>query len=496
MPPTQPSTPPHAPGEPPISRALINLVIDEHRRRALPRYNLFWSYYRNAMEVTGRAGARTRPYRLAHEATLPFRSGDDDPDTRLRRQSVIENDIAWRIHAMIDFIFGKPLTIRSQAADPHLRARIDAILHAVWDHSGGLALMQDCALLAHVFGHASLGLRLSDHLAALTLDQRRPRLTPDPHDCARHIRLELIDPRRAAPILDDRDYRRLRALILHTTRETNDIIADGASLSPSFAAAPSRRRAATTEVITADSWRIFEDGRAVSSQFFHIADAPPVAHFQNIAQPFEHAGLGEVEPLIPLQDELNARLTDRASRVTMQTFKMFLVKGFDSLNNASVGPGRLWITDNPDAAVEPFGGDASSPSEDRHLADIRDAMDKISGVPPLASGVVQAKVGNLSSANALRITLMSVLSKTARKRITYGRGIAHACELILAALSAADILPTSPQDRRVRLLWPDPLPEDIRERLLTLDAKARFGAPNEQLLAELGHGSDEPEPAR
>ena len=197
-----------------------------------------------------------------------------------------------------------------------------------------------------------------------------------------------------------------------------------------------------------------------------------------------------------MQDELNARLTDRASRVTMQTFKMFLVKGFDSLNNASVGPGRLWITDNPDAAVEPFGGDASSPSEDRHLADIRDAMDKISGVPPLASGVVQAKVGNLSSANALRITLMSVLSKTARKRITYGRGIAHACELILAALSAADILPTSPQDRRVRLLWPDPLPEDIRERLLTLDAKARFGAPNEQLLAELGHGSDEPEPAR
>ena len=182
----------------PHLRALINLVIDEHRRRALPRYNLFWSYYRNAMEVTGRAGARTRPYRLAHEATLPFRSGDDDPDTRLRRQSVIENDIAWRIHAMIDFIFGKPLTIRSQAADPHLRARIDAILHAAWDHSGGLALMQDCALLAHVSATPAWACAL-DHLAALTLDQRRPRLTPDPHDAHATSAWNSSTPRRPHP---------------------------------------------------------------------------------------------------------------------------------------------------------------------------------------------------------------------------------------------------------------------------------------------------------
>ena len=71
---------------------------------------------------------------------------------------------------------------------------------------------------------------------------------------------------------------------------------------------------------------------------------------------------------------------------------------------------------------------------------IREALDKVSGIPPVAGGVVQGKVGNLSSANALRVTLLSVLAKTARKRVTYGRGIAEVCWLVLAALDWAGVL--------------------------------------------------------
>jgi hypothetical protein len=65
----------------------------------------------------------------------------------------------------------------------------------------------------------------------------------------------------------------------------------------------------------------------------------PVVHIQNLSQPFRYEGLSEVEPLIGLQDELNTRLSDRASRVTMSSFKMYLAKRLDGFENARVGPG-------------------------------------------------------------------------------------------------------------------------------------------------------------
>jgi hypothetical protein len=197
--------------------------------------------------------------------------------------------------------------------------------------------------------------------------------------------------------------------------------------------------------------------------------------------------MSDVEALVPLQDELNTRLSDRACRVTMQSFKMYLAKGIDGFEKLPVGPGQLWSTDNPDASVEAFGGDAASPSEESHIQEIREALDKTSGVPPLASGVVRAKIGNLTSANALRITLMGVLSKTARKRVTYGRGISQICGLVLEALDSLGILKTDPADRGVKLVWPDPLPEDLTEQAAVARAKEALGVPRERLLAEMGY---------
>ncbi len=67
---------------------------------------------------------------------------------------------------------------------------------------------------------------------------------------------------------------------------------------------------------------------------------------------------------------------------------MYLGKGIDGFTDRPVGPGQMWSTDNPDAAIHEFGGDADTPSEDHHIREIREAMDKTSGVSPLAAGVV------------------------------------------------------------------------------------------------------------
>jgi hypothetical protein len=258
--------------------------------------------------------------------------------------------------------------------------------------------------------------------------------------------------------------------------------------------APERpRRSEFLEIISRDRRQVYEDGRLVEEGGPPpVPGTLPVVHIQNIAQPFRYEGLGEVEPLAPLQDELNTRLSDRASRVTLQSFKIYLVKGMGEAGKIAVGPGTIWSTDDPRASVEAFGGDAHCPSEEAHIQEVREALDKQSGVPPLASGVVRAKIGNLTSANALRITLMGVLSKTARKRITYGRGIAAISSMALAALDHAGVLPTDPRDRGVKLHWPDPLPEDLREQAEATRLKADLGVPRERLLAELGEAPGDP----
>lgn len=171
---------------------------------------------------------------------------------------------------------------------------------------------------------------------------------------------------------------------------------------------------------------------------------------------------------------------------------MYLAKGLDGFGSAAVGPGQVWSSENLGASIEAFGGDADAPSETAHIEELRDAMDKVSGVSPVALGVIRAKLGHLSSENALRITLNGVLSKTARKRVAYGRAIADASRLILHALDAAGILKTAEADRAVRIQWQDPLPLDERARLNAALLKRDLGVPTSELLAELGYSRTDP----
>ncbi|MGD9690042.1 MAG: phage portal protein [Phycisphaerales bacterium] len=488
-------------GEAGLSAALLAALLDEHRRAALPRAELFWSYYRNALDTSGgtpasRAGA-SRPYRLAQERGLPARlTGARAPvwhDDRAiaRREIVIENDIAWRVHAMVDFLFGRSIRLVSAAADPALRERIERALDAAWEASGGMTLLQDAALLAHVHGHVDFVVRAPESLADSFALPSAERSAHAHLDAARRLRIEVIDPSRGVPITRAADYRELDGYVIHFRRPSTRI--DPATGRRGFVL--------VTEILSGSTRQVYEEDATPSHAGFAagprlVLEEPnfvhpgrvPVVHVQNVSQPFTYSGLSEIEPLIPLQDELNTRLSDRASRVTMQSFKMYLAKGIDGFDKFPVAPGTVWSTDNPDAEISAFGGDGSSPSEDAHIAQIREALDKQSGVPPLATGVVQAKVGNLSSENALRLTLSGLLARTQRKRLLYARGIEQVCGLLLSALDAAGALPTTPGDRAIRVQWPDPLPATETDALAAARAKRDLGVETDQVLGEIGYG--------
>jgi hypothetical protein len=313
------------------------------------------------------------------------------------------------------------------------------------------------------------------------------------------IRLEIVEPARALPMLSCDDYRVVEAYgqcyrveKTETISKRVDAAAKGRwweriwrSMS-SGGAREGENSVLMTEIICSSRWQRYENEVLVAEGENSLGEIPLV-HIQNTALPFEYGGASDVEPLIPLQDELNTRLSDRASRITMQSFKMYLGKGIDEFTQLPVGPGRMWTSDNPDADVISFGGDSDNPAESLHIADLREALDKTSGVSPIAAGAIKNRIGRLTSAAALRLTLISLLARTEKKRTTYGMGLARMIELALGWLDKAGIFATRPEERRVELSWPSPLPENEVEKLQEGEIKARLGVPKEVVLRELGY---------
>jgi len=489
----------------------IEWLVEEQSVDIQTHFSRLWEYYANRMIDVSSSGASDRKvnesgrcYLQAQEYGLPSRITGLVHSANAgvfvaravrdvqRKEVVIENDIAWRINAAVDFLFGKPVGFVSKSPDSQKRAEIESILKAVFAANGAIGFFQDMAVLGSVYGFVDCLVRPGDEILEQFLSSSQTSSLKDVLHLAQTIDLELIEAPRALPVLEEDDYKRVKYYVQHFYQKRNALNRKSSFLSRLVLggrrSGNSRQVVAVTEIISATAWQRYENNQLVAE-----GELPwgflPVVHVQNIAQPYYYEGLSDVESLIALQDELNTRLSDRASRVTFQSFKMYLGKGIEGFEDRPVSPGRMWYTDNPDASIEEFGGDSSAPSEDMHIAEIREAMDKTSGVTPLVAGVIKNKLGNLTSAVALRLTLMGMLSKTERKRFTYGEGVKKICRVILDMLDVANIYKSEDADREVEIIFPSPLPENMMEKLKEAQIKKELGVPTEQVLRELGYES-------
>ena len=389
-----------------------------------------------------------------------------------------------------DFLFGKPISFVSKSPDSQKRAEIESILKAVFEANGAIVFFQDMAVLGSVYGFVDCLVRPGGEILEQFLCSSKTLPLNNVLQLAQTIGLELIEAPRALPILDENDYKKTKYYLQHFHQKKNSVGKKNTFLARLLSQdkrnSNRRQTTAVTEISSATAWQRYENKELVGE-----GELPwgflPVVHIQNIAVPYYYEGLSDVEPMIPLQDELNTRLSDRASRITFQSFKMYLGKGIEGFEDRPVSPGRMWHTDNPEATIEEFGGDAATPSEYTHIVEIREAMDKASGITPLVAGVLRDKVGNLTSAVALRLTLMGTLSKNERKRFTYGEGLKKICRMVLEILDKADIYKTSRADKEVDIIFPSPLPENMMEKLKEAQIKKELGVPTEQVLRELGY---------
>ncbi len=494
-----------------IDADYLEWLVDVHSVDIHQHFSKLWDYYANpVVEVAGGTAAERKVSESgrccvqAQEVGLPFRITGLARTSQLgafdaravkdiqRKEVVIENDIAWRVNAAADFLFGKPISIVSKAPDSRRRSEIESILKVVFAANGGLGFFQDMAVLGSVYGFVDCFVRPShsivEHVASPSFPRTLPLATV--LQLAQSIDLELIEAPRALPVLEEDDYRVITHYVQHFCQKKNAVGKKNSFLSRLMATAgrraDTRQVVTVTEITSAAYWQRYEDKELVAEGQMPWGFLP-VVHIQNIAQPYYYEGVSDVEPLIPLQDELNTRLSDRANRITFQSFKMYLGKGIEGFEDKPIAPGRMWCTDNHEASIQEFGGDAAAPSEHSHIGEIREALDKASGVTPVVAGVLKDKLGNLTSAVALRLTFMGMLSKNERKRHTYSEGIRQVCRMVLSILDTANIYQSSEAERDVDIVFASPLPENVMEKLQEAQIKRELGVPTEQVLRELGY---------
>lgn len=163
-----------------LDEQFVDWLVNEQSIEQIIHFERLWGYYRNELHsnyLSGTPGSEDgSPYRQAQEFGLPARItgtsynffGGLDAGTSLngvcRKEVVIENDIAWRIDAMIDFLFGKPVGIISRATDQKKSGEINRILNSVINANGGSTFFQELALLGSIYGFVDIVLRIGDSL--------------------------------------------------------------------------------------------------------------------------------------------------------------------------------------------------------------------------------------------------------------------------------------------------------------------------------------------
>jgi hypothetical protein len=148
-------------GDEQLEADYIEWLVDEQSVDVRGHFEKLWEYYANPrMQMSGRGAHEQkvnesgRCYIQAQEYGLPVRItgllhsgqagvfGTQSARDVQRKEVVIENDIAWRVNAAVDFLFGKPISFVSKSPDGQKRAEIETILKALFAANGAIVPRQ------------------------------------------------------------------------------------------------------------------------------------------------------------------------------------------------------------------------------------------------------------------------------------------------------------------------------------------------------------------
>ena len=254
------------------------------------------------------------------------------------------------------------------------------------------------------------------------------------------------------------------------------------------------------EVVTRDTISYYIDNDLVE-EIPNIMREINIIQIKNVPLAGESRGQSDLKSIIPLQKELNAKVTDVSDIINYHSAPITIIQGAKS-KNLEKGAKKVWGGLPKDAKVYNLELNSDLNASNSFISSIKTAIHELSNTPEDSLGGKSA-VSNTTGV-ALQIKYAPLLEKTWLKRQTYGGGIKDVCRLVIKLLRVKgsdeerkllnDLMSTSEGIKKVfdiTVTFPDPLPKDEMVQLQIIAQKMNLGLEEpEGALLELGYEGD------
>ena len=253
-------------------------------------------------------------------------------------------------------------------------------------------------------------------------------------------------------------------------------------------------RSLTPLVDVIESWTDTEFGLTVGDREVVRTVNPygfiPFVHIPNARPANEFWGISDLRDVMPLNRELNERMSDVADVIRFHSDPPVVFKGVREHSSLAVGPGTVW--DLPEGAeVELLEWRGQTPAVQEHIERVMRALHDVAETPKTAFG----DSGRLLSGVALETELQPLIQKTLRKRIWWSAGLRRRNRYILRIAELQGMGSFAPY--RSKIIWSPLLPADneseVRNNVALVSAGLRS---RRTAMDRLGEESPEDELAR
>lgn len=226
-----------------------------------------------------------------------------------------------------------------------------------------------------------------------------------------------------------------------------------------------------------------------------------VVHIKNMPLAGFCYGQSDLQSIVPLQRELNAKVTDVSDIINYHAAPVTIIQGARS-KNLERGAKKVWGGLPKDAKIYNLELSSDLNASNNFIAMIKKSIHELSNTPEMSLGGAGA-ISNTSGV-ALQITYSPLLEKTWIKRMTYGSGLKKVVVMSLKLLALKGDEDTKATLERIlsdkelkrlafspEIQFADPLPKDEQIQMQLLAQKMNSGLEEpEGALQELGYKGD------
>lgn len=202
----------------------------------------------------------------------------------------------------------------------------------------------------------------------------------------------------------------------------------------------------------------------------------PIVHFRNLLVSGKHFGASDLDDLIPLNTELNLKISDTSEILDYHAAPITIVKGA-RISQLEKGANKIWGGLPKDAEVSNLELDSDLGASNDYISSIKNAMKEIKGMPSLALGGSDLPT-NLSGV-ALQIAFMPLLDTIkAKQNITKSR--LETVNRIIMKIAFDEELTTKPNSSPQKIynhkvIFGDILPKDLKQELESIQMEVKMG---------------------